>query len=127
MPQKNIELILLRQFSDYLATPIFLLDNAGTLVYFNAAAADLFKFHFSETGEMDIETWSSLIVPRNQTGEALNESQWPIHNAMQSEKPILQSCYLNTFLGLHHVVINAIPVKDHADDLVGLLTFFWKS
>lgn len=35
MPQKAIELILTRQLASYLAMPIFLVDAAGTLVFYN--------------------------------------------------------------------------------------------
>lgn len=127
MPQKNIELILLRQFSDYLATPVFLLDNAGILVYYNSAAADLFDFKFSETGEMDFETWNHRVVLRDQEGNEIPRIHRPINEALAAQLPVLKTCYLKTTNDdLQLIVINAIPIKDHVNDLVGLLTFFWK-
>jgi len=37
----EIELILMKQVASYLATPIFLVDRAGTLLYYNEPAEAL--------------------------------------------------------------------------------------
>ena len=38
MAQKDIELILTRQLASYLATPVFIVDAIGTLVFYNEPA-----------------------------------------------------------------------------------------
>ena len=38
MPQKDIELILMRQLANYLAVPILVVDSAGTLLFYNEPA-----------------------------------------------------------------------------------------
>ena len=49
---KSLPLILAREFASNLATPMFLLDAAGMLVFYNDAAALLLGKPFAELGEM---------------------------------------------------------------------------
>ena len=41
MPQKDIELILMRQLANYLAVPILVVDSAGTLLFYHEPAEGL--------------------------------------------------------------------------------------
>ena len=38
LPQQPIEMILLRQLAEHLAIPMWVIDGAGDLVFFNEAA-----------------------------------------------------------------------------------------
>ena len=58
---KSLPLILARELASNLATPMFLLDARGLLVYFNEAAARLIGKEFTDLGE----------IPADQFGEAL--------------------------------------------------------
>src|ERR1700692_793556 len=58
---KNLPLILARELASNLATPMFLLDQEGMLVFYNDAAALLLGKSFNEVGE----------IPAGEVGEAL--------------------------------------------------------
>jgi PAS domain-containing protein len=60
---RSLPLILARELASNLATPMFLLDSEGTLVYFNDAAALLLGKTFAEVGEISsLEFAASLKV-----------------------------------------------------------------
>ena len=52
MPQRAIELILMRQLASYLAMPIMLFDPAGHLLLYNEPAEPILGRRFDETGEL---------------------------------------------------------------------------
>ena len=57
---KNLVLILAREFASKLATPTFVNDAEGTLVYYNEPAEGVLGRSFAEAGEMPVDQWSSL-------------------------------------------------------------------
>jgi len=59
---KSLPLILARELASNLSTPMFLLDAAGMLVYYNDAAALLLGKTFAELGE----------IPSNEFAESLH-------------------------------------------------------
>ncbi len=57
-PQQEIEMILARQLASYLVMPIFVVDPAGTLVFYNEPAEPILGRRFDETGAMPLP-WPS--------------------------------------------------------------------
>jgi len=60
MTQREVELILVRQPASYLTIPIFVVDPAGSLIFFNEPAEALIARRFDETEEMPLEEWTDL-------------------------------------------------------------------
>ncbi|MGH3142834.1 MAG: PAS domain-containing protein, partial [Gaiellales bacterium] len=65
---KSLVLILAREFASNLATPIYITDSHGTLVYFNESAETIGGRSFAEAGEMSIRQWAELLRPRSVDG-----------------------------------------------------------
>ena len=65
---KGLVLLLAREFAANLATPIYIADGDGTLVYFNEAAERIGGRSFTEAGEMSIRQWAELLRPRSVDG-----------------------------------------------------------
>jgi PAS domain-containing protein len=57
--QRPIELIQARSLIATLSTAAFLVDEKGTLLYYNAAAAELLGVRFEDAGEMPAEAPAS--------------------------------------------------------------------
>ena len=55
-PQKAVEIILTRQLASYLAMPVFLVDPAGNLLYYNEPAEALLGHRYDETGELPLKS-----------------------------------------------------------------------
>ncbi len=62
MAQKPVEIILMRQLASYLAMPIFVVDPAGRLLYYEPAGLLLGR-RYADTGEMPLEEWSTTFTP----------------------------------------------------------------
>src|ERR1041384_1341036 len=58
--QKNLLLILAREFASKLATPTFVSDAEGNLVFYNETAEHMLGRTFAEAGEVKAEEWASL-------------------------------------------------------------------
>jgi PAS domain-containing protein len=63
-----VELILMRQLASYLATPIFLVDAGGTLVFYNEAAEGLLGRRFEDLPEMGRDEWLQAFQPHQLDG-----------------------------------------------------------
>src|SRR5579871_4871504 len=96
MAQKSIELILLRQISDYLALPVFIVDPAGNLIFCNQAAESVLRFRFSEVGEMPAKEWSVIYAPEDKEGKPLDAEKLPTAHALLHQIPAHGKHFIRT-------------------------------
>src|SRR5215203_3860230 len=87
MPHKEIEVILSRQLASYLATPIFIVDPQGNLIYYNEPAEDILGLRYGETGEMPVGEWSTVFVPRDSEGAPILPEALPLVVALTEQRP----------------------------------------
>ena len=59
---KPLPLILARELASNLATPMFLIDARGVLVFYNDAAAQLIGKAFGEMGEIPAEEFGAVLT-----------------------------------------------------------------
>ena len=127
-PQKPIELILARQLASYLAMPIFLVDAAGTLVFYNEPAERILGRRFDETGEMSAMEWASAFAPTDEAGRALPPEQVPLMIAHAERRPVHVRLQIR---GLDQVSrrieVTALPLIAPAERYVGAVAFFWET
>ena len=86
MSQKEVELILTRQLASYLALPIFIVDAAGTLVFYNEPAEMILGLRFEETGEMAPAEWVSTWSPTDEGGTPLPPESLPLMVALAERR-----------------------------------------
>jgi len=87
MAQKPIELILMRQLASSLVMPIFLVDMAGTLLFYNEPAEQILGMRFDETGEMPASEWTTRWEPSDADGAPLVPERLPLMVAVQECRP----------------------------------------
>ena len=63
-----IEIILMRELAGHLATPIFVVDTVGDLLFYNDPAERLLGSRFDETGMMPFAEWSTVFNPTDAQG-----------------------------------------------------------
>ena len=66
-----IQIILARQLAGYLSIPVFLVDQAGNLLFYNEPAELILGLthRFDETGAMPAEVWSTAFTPEDGSGQ----------------------------------------------------------
>ncbi len=70
--QRNLVLILARNFAAQLATSVFLVDDEGTVIYYNEAAGRALGRRFIEGRDgMPASEWSTVFAPRDADGEPI--------------------------------------------------------
>ncbi len=127
MTQKEIEVILARQLADYLAMPIFIVDPAGNLLFYNEPAERILGMRFGETGEMPAERWSTVFEPKTEDGDALEPDSLPLMIALTKLHPAHGSFWIHGLDGVpRHIAVSAFPLIGQADRFLGGVAFFWE-
>ena len=124
--QLPIELILLRQVASYLGMPIFLVDSAGRLVYYNEPAEPLLGSSFDEVGEMTMADWIAAFRPSRRGGRRLSQTAVPLARALRSDRPVHETLQITGLDGVHRPIeVTAMPLRGQQGRLVGAIAFFW--
>jgi PAS domain-containing protein len=124
---KSLPLILAREFASNLATPMFLLDAAGMLVFYNDAAALLLGKSFAELGEMSAGDFAATLELATPAGESLLRRNSPAGIAFFQQRPAHASVLATTFDGARRPFeATAYPLFATSGDMHGVIAVFWE-
>ena len=127
MAQREIEIILIRQLASYLATPIFIVDTAGNLVFYNEPAEVLLGQRFDETGEMSAAEWATLWEPTDEDGNPLPPEEVPLSVALNEGRPICRRLWVRGLDQVNrHIEAVAFPLAGQAQRALGAVVIFWE-
>lgn len=127
MPQKAVEIILMRQLASYLAVPIFLVDPAGRLVFFNEPAEALLGLRYEEVGEMPFEEWSTMFRPTDETGAELLPESLPLAIALRKRQAAYRTLRIRGLDGIwREIAATALPLEGQGGRHLGAVAFFWE-
>lgn len=125
--QQPVERILLRQLAAYLTIPMWMMDEAGNLLYFNPAAEVLLGAGFDEIGPIRAEQLPDLFSVASIDERADDEAVLPVQTTLETRRPSYGAV---RFRGLdeawRQVEIAAIPIEGQSDRFLGVLAFFWE-
>lgn len=125
--QKDLLLILAREFASQLATPMFVADRGGELVFYNEAAEEVLGRTFAEAGEMSADRWTSLFRPETLEGEPMDLETLPPGVALLERRPAHATFRIT---GLderkRRVAVTSFPLFARAEELVGMVSIFWE-
>ena len=76
--QRNLVMILARDLTSRLATPAFVVDAEGTLVYFNEAAEPVLGRTYAEAGELRAGEWATEWKPTDLDGMPIPLEDLPL-------------------------------------------------
>ena len=128
MTQKEIEVILTRQLASYLAIPIFIVDPAGTLVYFNEPAEGIIGRRFEETGELTLSEWSDMAQTSNVEGTLLAEEKRPLLIALMERRPVHSTVRIRGANGSpRYLEVTSLPLIGMAGRFLGAAALFWET
>ena len=122
-----MQLILARELASNLATPMFLIDARGMLVFYNEAAEALIGKPFAELGEMDALEWGALLQMTETDGTPVRRRDTPAGVAFMEHRPSHRTVLATGYDGVRRVIeVTAYPLFASADDLQGVVNVFWE-
>jgi PAS domain S-box-containing protein len=127
-PQKNLVLIMAREFASKLATATFLIDANGRLVYFNETAEQILGRSFAELGELGESDWASMLAVEELDGSEMPIERRPAAIALRERRPAHHTFRVIGLDGRKRAIAaTAFPLLASADEVVGVVSFFWEA
>lgn len=127
MPQHEIEVILARQLAEFLAMPIFIVDPAGDLLYYNEPAEAILGIRYVETGPMPASEWSTVFNPVDQDGKPIPPEELPLVIAFTKHHSAHKRFWIE---GLdkapRQIELTAFPLIAQAKRFLGAIAIFWE-
>ena len=109
----------------HLITPAFLVDRAGTLVFFNAPASRLLGVAYEEAGALPQEEWSGRLAPEDADGEPLPLERLPLSIALTEGRPAYRAMRIHGADGSRKSVeVSAFPIVGRTGP-TGALAIYW--
>lgn len=127
-PPKSLPLILARELASNLATPMFLMDAAGTLVYYNEAAELLIGRPFAQLGEVSAVDFGEVLQLRDADGAPLRRRDTPAGIAFFERRPAHRALTATGYDGVRRSVeATAYPLFGTGHEMHGVVNVFWQS
>ena len=127
MPQQEIEVILARHLSEYLVMPIFIVNTAGDLIFYNEPAETILGRSYSETGRMPSSEWSTIFNPVDSQGRPIPPEQLPLVIALQERHPAHKIIWIEGLDGIsRQIEVTAFPLIGQAERFLGAIAIFWE-
>jgi hypothetical protein len=125
---KSLPLILARELAANLATPMFLLDAQGVLVFYNDAAALLIGKPFGELGEIPGEEFGTVLELARPDGAPLRKRDSPAGVALFEQRPAHTTLMATAYNGVRRVVdATAYPLFGATGEMHGVVSVFWEN
>jgi len=125
--QHDVELIVLKQAASYLATPIFIVDGDGTLLFYNEPAEAILGRRYEETGEMDMGEWGSAWTPTDDDGRPLDVASLPLAIAVSQRRPAHGAMRIAGGDGVsRRIEVTAFPLIGQSGRDLGSMAVFWE-
>jgi hypothetical protein len=125
---RSLPLILARELSANLATPIFLLDAAGMLAFYNDAAELMLGRAHAELGRVTADEFGAMLELADVDGTPLRRRDSPAGVAFISREPAHRRLVATTLDGRRETFeCTAYPLFGSTDEMHGVLALFWKA
>jgi len=126
-PQRNLILILARNFAARLATAVFLVDAEGSVIFFNEAAERLLGQRFIEGHGMSADEYGKLFEPSDDEGNPIPIIETPVGIAFARKEPGHARLRIRGADGITRPIeATAFPLLAHTEELVGAVAIFWE-
>ena len=123
---KSLPLILARELAANLATPMFLMDPGGMLVFYNDAAALLLGKPFAELGEIPSGEFGTSLQLSTPDGDRLLRRDTPSGIAFFEHRPSHQTVMATSYDGVRRTYeATAYPLLGATGEMHGVLAVFW--
>ena len=127
MSQQEIEVILARHLAEYLVMPIFIVNPAGDLIFYNEPAEAILGTRYAETGMMPAREWSTIFEPVDKEGNPIPPEELPLLIAVTQRRSAHKNFWIRGLDGtLHEIEVTAFPLIGQAERFLGGIAIFWE-
>jgi PAS domain-containing protein len=124
-PQRALELILARNLLSSLTTAAFLVDETGTVAFYNEAAGEVLGRRFEECGPMSAEEWGSTHGPFAESGDPIPFTELELTRDLFQGRPGHARFHIRSLDGGDYLVeASAMPIVATGGQR-GAMVFFW--
>jgi len=124
---KSLPLILARELASNLATPMFLIDSGGMLVFYNDAAAQLLGKPFADLGEIPSGEFGADLQMTTPDGEPVRRRDSPAGVAFFEHRPAHMTVMATTYDGgRRQYDATAYPLFGATGEMHGVVAVFWQ-
>jgi PAS domain-containing protein len=128
MTSYPIEIILNRQLADCLSMPVFITDTIGNLIFYNEPAEKILGSRFEETGEMNVETWSTIFKQQDDDGIMIPPEKLPLVRTLRDRYPYHKTFWIESLQGKSEKIsLTAYPIIGRAGNFLGAVAIFWEA
>ena len=125
---KSLPLILARELAANLATPMFIIDASGVLVFYNEAAELLIGRSFAELGEVGAGDFGAVLQLTEPDGTPLRRRDTPAGVAFFERRPAHRVLVATGYDGVRRTVdVTAYPLFGTSNEMHGVVTVFWET
>jgi PAS domain-containing protein len=125
---KNLLLILARELATNVATPIFVVDPEGTLVYYNEPAEAVLGASFATTGELSFGEWGQKWNPEDPDGGAIDPYDLPLARAFRETRTAHAAMRISALDGERRLIeVTSVPLLGAEEELMGAIAIFWQT
>jgi PAS domain-containing protein len=120
--------IMARDLAANLATPTFLIDPDGILMFYNESAENILGEKYKDAGELARDQWGTMWNPEDpKTGESIPVEELPLSIALKERHPAHRSMCITGMDGIRREIqVVAFPLIKMGEELVGALAIFWE-
>ena len=116
-----------RELAANLATPMFLIDAGGMLVFYNVAAATFLGKTFAEVGKIHAVEFGGMLDLETLDGQPLLRRDSPAGVAFFQQRPAHQKLMATGYDGVRRAyAATAHPLFGPSGELQGLVSVFWE-
>jgi PAS domain S-box-containing protein len=125
---RSLPLILARELAANLATPMFLIDAEGILVFYNEAAEQMLGKTHAELGAVTANEFGAMLNLAELDGTPLRRRDSPAGVAFFQREPAHKTLLATTLDGTRRrVEATAYPLFARTGDMHGVLAVFWEA
>jgi len=126
--QQEVETILTRRAAARLGAPIFLVDAAGRLLFYNTAAAAILGHPFDEMLRESRMKLYKAFASRDDDGNPIHPDDHPLTIAREERRPVHRRFWIRALDGHERkLACTAIPLIGQCDRLLGAVGAFWEA
>ena len=124
--QRNVALILARELAVNLATPMWIWDGDGELIYYNEHVQELLGSPVSEIGVGSLDELPRF-EPTGLDGNPIPVDELPSAIAIKQRRPAHRELQIVAIDGVRKTLaVTAYPLFARGDEFVGAVAVFWE-